>query len=387
MPDSRQPLRVAVVMDRREEIQMSLWFHAQRVLRESGPCVFSLFSPQAGDLRRLAQWRADGVLGYVQDEEVMSVLLKLGCAVVNTSGALGFEYVPTVCPDNDAIGRLAGEHLREKNCRHFGFVGVQGHRYSELQQRGFVSTLGRADGTLSVFDGTVHPLPTVPPTAVALRRNRPVVRWLKSLPDHTGLLIADSWLGMRICDLASASGMDLLSTLAIVTGHDCDVPSVPSLSGVHISEEQWSRQAVTALLEVLAGQPEPDAPILIQPTSVNERESSARTMVRDPALREALRFIHARADSAISVDHVARSAAVGRRSLERRFRAELGRTVLGEIHRTHIEQAKRLLIDTDLAMPAVARMSGLRDDRHLLRLFHRYENTSPGAYRQRFRVG
>jgi LacI family transcriptional regulator len=212
-----------------------------------------------------------------------------------------------------------------------------------------------------------------------------VVRWLESLPERTGLLVSDSWRGMRICDLASAAGIDLLAKFAIVTGHDCDVPSVPSLSGVHVSERQWSCRAVGVLLEMLEGNPPPQRPVLIQPTGVNERGSTARVMVDDEALRDALLFIQRHADRPMSVADVADAAALGRRALERRFRRQLGRTVLCEIHRAHIEQAKRLLIETDLAMPAVAVKSGLRDDRQLLRLFRRQEGTSPGAFRQTFR--
>ncbi len=387
MPASTSgPLRIGVVMDRTEEVQMSLWFHAQRFLREASPCVFSLFTPDRTGLRRLTGWKPDGLVGYVQSPEVMSALLALDRPLVNVSGALGFDACPTVCPDNRAIGRLAAEHLITKNCMHFGFLGVPGHRYTDLQQAGFHEVLSRKNRPLSVFDGNVHPLRTIPPTTDDLDRNRSVIAWLQSLPDNTGLLIVDSWRGMRICDLATAAGIDLLATLAIVTGHDCDVPSVPSLSGVHIAEDQWSRQAVGLLLDLLAGKRVPDRPVLIQPTGVNERGSTARIMVDDDALRDALRYIQSHADAVISVDDVARAASLSRRALERRFRSRLGRTVLSEIHRVHIEQAKRLLIDTDLPMHAVATKAGLTDDRQLLRLFHQHEGTSPGAFRKRFRT-
>ena len=56
-----------------------------------------------------------------------------------------------------------------------------------------------------------------------------------------------------------------------------------------------------------------------------------------------------------------------------------------EIHRVHLEQAKRLLIDTELAMPSIASRSGLTDDRQLLRLLRKREGSTPGAYRRSFR--
>ncbi|MFW5840039.1 MAG: helix-turn-helix domain-containing protein [Planctomycetota bacterium] len=383
---SEKGLRIAVVLDRSEEVQMSLWFHAQRHLRQIGSCVFSLFSPDRDSLRRLAGWRPDGVVGYFEEPGLLESLLRLGRPVVNVSGALDAATCPTVCPDNEAIGRMAGQYLLARNCCHFGFVGVGGRQYSRLQLEGLGAAVAPSGRGLSAFAGKVHPLPTVPPTPAALRRNRPLMRWLDSLPEATGLLIVDSWLGMRVCDMALAAGIDLLQKFAIVTGHDCDVPSVPSLSGVHIVEQQWSCQAVELLLGILAGDPAAPGPVLIQPTGVNERGSTSRTMVTDPRLRDALIFIQHHAESVIGVDDVAAAATISRRSLERLFRSQLNRSVLAEIHRVHLAQARRLLVETDLTVETVAHRSGLTDARQLLRLFRKREGCSPGTYRKQFRT-
>jgi len=72
--------------------------------------------------------------------------------------------------------------------------------------------------------------------------------------------------------------------------------------------------------------------------------------------------------------------------VERRFATELGYTVLEAIHRAHLEQAKQLLVETDLAMYAVAVESGLRDDKHLRRLFRKHEGGTPTAFRRQHRI-
>jgi len=48
----------------------------------------------------------------------------------------------------------------------------------------------------------------------------------------------------------------------------------------------------------------------------------------------------------------------GRRTLERRFRQTMGRSILSEIRRAHVERAKQLLSDTELSMSAIADASG-----------------------------
>jgi LacI family transcriptional regulator len=203
------------------------------------------------------------------------------------------------------------------------------------------------------------------------------------LPRDCGLLVVDSWLGMRVCDLAQAAGIALMEKFAIISGHDCDVPSVPRLSGVHVGEDIWSRRGVEQVLRLARSRPVPPGRYLIPVTGVNERESTSRIPGDDPQLGRAVRFIQDRADSILTVDDVADGIGVGRRALERRFRALLGRTVLDEIHRVHVDRAKRLLIETDLPLRAIAPRCGMSGQRQLQRLFARAEGISPGAFRQR----
>jgi LacI family transcriptional regulator len=60
----------------------------------------------------------------------------------------------------------------------------------------------------------------------------------------------------------------------------------------------------------------------------------------------------------VQVNDVAQHAGVSRRVLERRFMQVLERTVAEEIRRVHFELAKKLLVETDLAIPEVADAAG-----------------------------
>lgn len=379
-------MRIAVVMDRTEEIQMSLWLHAQRYLRQVPRCAFALFAPGGASLRRLGAWRPEGVLGYIQDRALLRQLKGLGCPVVNASGALPGSEAPTVSPDNAAIGEMAGDYLLGKGYRRFAFVGIPNHHYSAEQLGGLRTRVAAHGCEVHEFSGVVHPLRTIPPSRTAIRRNQPVLRWLTSLATDTGILVVDSWLGMRLCDLAHAEGLRLLDKFALISGHDCDVPSVPSLSGVHLPENRWSVEAARLLVQLITGDGDGNHHLLVKPTGINERESTSRIAVRDEVLRAALRFIHSHADQMITVEDVADAVSLGRRAIERRFKRHLDSTVLHEIHRAHVDRVKRLLVESDLPLHSIARSCGLSDVRQLQRLFMQHEAMTPGAYRRAFRA-
>ena len=374
-------------MRRSEGLLKSLWLNAQRYLRRVPHCLFRSCDPAEEALSELGDWQPDAIIAHMWKWEVHERLQVFGCPLVNTSGIVDGLPVPTVGPDNRAIGRMAAEHLQARGYRHFAFVGLLGLGYSQQRLAGFRQSLAGEGHAVMVFGGAIQHLSTIL-TGAPLEANRPALDWLDSLPPNTGIFVDDDRIGLALCDLAKAAGIDLLQRFAIITGHDRDVPSVPALSGVQVPEDRWGYEAARLAVQLARGEasPDPESSVLLQPLGVTERESTQRIAATDAYLREALEFIRAHANRQITVEDVAEAVSLGRRALERRFRAELNRTILEEIHRAHVEHARMLLVETDLPMPAVAGESGLTDEKHLRRLFVRQFGQTPGSYRRLFRI-
>jgi len=73
------------------------------------------------------------------------------------------------------------------------------------------------------------------------------------------------------------------------------------------------------------------------------RQSTDVLASGDPVVIAALRYIHSAAIEGINVAGVVQATGAGRRELERKFRAILGRSVLQELRRVRIQQAQKLL--------------------------------------------
>jgi LacI family transcriptional regulator len=112
------------------------------------------------------------------------------------------------------------------------------------------------------------------------------------------------------------------------------------------------------------------------------RRSTDFVAAEDPHLAKALRFIRDRARGGVSVDDVASSAGLSRRALEKRFRKQLGRSILEETRRVRTDQIARLLVETDLPVAKIADLLGFPDVQHIARYFQADKRLSPVAYRK-----
>jgi LacI family transcriptional regulator len=82
------------------------------------------------------------------------------------------------------------------------------------------------------------------------------------------------------------------------------------------------------------------------------------------------------------VDEVALSAGLSRRALEKRFRKQLGRSILEEVRRIRTDHIARLLAETDLPVAKIADLLGFSDTQHIARYFQADKHISPVAYRK-----
>ncbi|MEU7611219.1 helix-turn-helix domain-containing protein [Micromonospora sp. NPDC049204] len=84
------------------------------------------------------------------------------------------------------------------------------------------------------------------------------------------------------------------------------------------------------------------------------------------------------------VDDLAARLALSPRHFQRLFVRETGLTVGRYLSELRLEAAKRLLVQSDLALDVVAARSGLGSAESLRRVFGERLGTTPGAYRARF---
>lgn len=84
------------------------------------------------------------------------------------------------------------------------------------------------------------------------------------------------------------------------------------------------------------------------------------------------------------LDEVADKFAVGKRTLIRRFKKALNETPASYMQRLRVDEAKRLLETTELALEQIVERVGYEDVSSFRKLFIQLTSLSPRAYRQKF---
>jgi AraC-like DNA-binding protein len=105
----------------------------------------------------------------------------------------------------------------------------------------------------------------------------------------------------------------------------------------------------------------------------------------DPMVSQAVEFIWTRGHLAISVPQIAKTLGVTRRTLERRFQAALGHSVLDEIVACRLNRVKRLLTETDLPIKAITDLSGFTSENRMRVVVLEQTGCTPTQFRQRHR--
>jgi transcriptional regulator GlxA family with amidase domain len=104
----------------------------------------------------------------------------------------------------------------------------------------------------------------------------------------------------------------------------------------------------------------------------------------DTSLQPVLDWMQVNLHRPLTLDDIAAHGAISVRSLNRRFRAEIGTTPLQWLLRARVHRAQQLLETTDLSIDRIAEEAGFGAATTLRYHFARLTRTSPQAYRNSF---
>lgn len=105
--------------------------------------------------------------------------------------------------------------------------------------------------------------------------------------------------------------------------------------------------------------------------------------VEDPIVKAAVEYIWNFSHDIVDVPAVARKVGIARRTLDRRFKAATGRSVLEEIQFCRVSRAAKLLQETTMPVKHIVHRAGFRSDEHLRLAFQKAFGKSPQAFRQK----
>lgn len=326
---------------------------------------------------------ARGIVAFINAAPVARAFAGARCPVVNVAASLPSSRWPVVANDDAGIGRMAAEHFLDRGYHNFAYVGLRGDFALSLEA-GFAQRLARENRKYQRF---THGSAAAPSDRNLIRTTPEMVRWVRRLPASTAVFAVVDTVGAAVAAACRAARRDVPGEIAILGVNDDDLTcesTNPPLSSIETGGEQIGYRAAMLLADLMEGAPPTREPAWVPPRGVVMRASTDALGTADELVVRAVEFIRQNVARPTSVNDVLAAVMVSRKSLERRFGEQLGRTPLAEIRRVHIHAAKQLLIHTDYPMKQVARRAGFARPQHMATLFRRLVGVSPTAFRQRY---
>ena len=377
--------RVILLLPAERGMERGLLRGIARYSNQFGPWNFyrrppSYLSPRFQlDLPALRAWKPTGAIGPV---ELAEELTPLGIPIIYTNADSYLGPSPSIISQHRKAGTLGARHLLELGHRHFAYCGYQRMGWSEERNKAFSQTITEAGFSTHSYRGGGGKKMSV------TKEEEDIKNWLGTLPRPIGMLCANDDRAELILEASRVLGLSIPEDFSLVGIDDdeyiCHLQN-PPLSSVGIASEQAGYRAAALLEKLMSGEQEMEGQkIIAEATRVNVRQSSSALMVDDPELRRALQFIREHADKNIMVSDVVEATKLSHRSLNARFTAQFGCSILKRLSKARVDKICRLLSDTDIKIQEIAAQVGFQDDHHISRFFKRATGLTPLSYRQQF---
>ncbi len=278
---------------------------------------------------RLKDWRGDGVISMAQTDEHREALRRLNVPVVRTSSRFTDRELPSVFTDNEAVGRLAAEHLIGCGLKQFACAAEFLWDNERIRRDAFVEAITAADMTCSELRIEVQEQ-VGPGQSVRREPNiGAVADALLEASKPLGVFAANPFIGPVLLEACREAELAVPEQVAvIVANYDpvmCDLV-YPPLSGIVHPRDAVGFQAAAMLDEMLQGSSPEPRNRLLPPIGVVARQSTDVFATDDMDVAAALQFMREHAEEEIDVSDVVDFVQVSRRSLELKFRGCLGHT-------------------------------------------------------------
>jgi len=332
-------------------------------------------------------WEGDGILAWLgAGDDLADFVVQAKLPTVDFSHRRPQLPYPRVLADHTAAARLAAEHFLTRGFTHFMFYSVREHWSSNEGGEAFSRMVKQAGHDCTWIRWHQSPAFTTGHLQWKHKR-RWLATYLKNAPKPLALFAADDDQALEVIETCETIGLAVPETVAVI-GVDNSLAAVDAMripiSSVDQNFEIMGYRGAELLDQLMHGGRPPAEPIRIPPKGLITRKSSDLLAVNHPGVARCLRFLWDNCHNPISVDDLARVAAMSRSGLHQAFIEHIGRPPGTELHRVRIESAKKLLTQTKMKLEEIAEQSGYQSANSFWVAFRQATGISPKQYQKQF---
>ncbi len=330
-------------------------------------------------------WQGDGIIVRLHDSQSAKAVADKNVPVVDVLGISTRHKYPIVHTDNNAIGRMAAEHFRERGFVNFAYVGLSDENWSSERQVAFRDRL-LEEG----FDSFAMLWQERSERQISfMNRVQQLATWLETLPLPLAVFVCDDLRTLVVRDAVQQIGLTVGGDVALLgVGNDSLICNLfaPALSSIDAGHYRVGYEAAALLNHLMKGGNSEPRRIMLPPRGVVTRESTDFVAISDEALRRALTFIRDNATRKIGLKDVVEVAQVSRSVIQRRFRKHLNRSIHQCIAEERARRAILMIRETGDSIENIALAVGFQYAQSLNKTLRTLYGRCASDYRSRSTV-
>ena len=347
-------------------------------------------------VRPLRQWRPHGLLAGLNDWREVKRLRR------------GFANIPLVVAscvppgvaessveaDMDEAMVLARDYFQQRGLAHLALY-CSGPRFTVPGRQAAFRALV-PDGLNFVYSDEEQPHPAgagltlerIWAFADAAPGARKVRAWLQSLPKPVGVIATEAGAAGFLLRQCHVLGLKVPAEVQLI-GMDNTLECLrydPPLTSLKLPHARIGEVAMETLLRHMRReQPPPPELVPVAGCTVVPRGTTDLVRVGAPAVGTALRLMGTLPKRGMSTAEMAQRSGVARATLYRHFVAATGQAPARHLRQKRLEEACRMLRDSDATVTAIAKDCGFSSVFAFAKCFRREIGQNPTAYRSEAR--
>ena len=328
-------------------------------------------------------WTGDGALVTLRDdneiERKVRLMRKKGIPVVDLSFSRPDINVPRVAGDNELIGQLAAEHLKN---RHFKNIAWFSTRWGHQHDLRFLSFARNLDFTVGRWVWEENHKSAKSDDWKNLSKF--LTGHLKKIEKPAAIFCYDDADASCVESAALRAGYKIPEEIAILGAGDdeplCESQIIP-LSSVRHDLEKNGYEGAKLLAALMNGEKPPQKPVLIPPKGIAERQSTDTLALSFSLTRSARDIYLKNLANPPSTEMLASELGVSRATLDRAFAADIGISPGKILSRLKLDESKRLLRRSNLTVAEIAYSLGFCNSAYFVNSFKKETGFSPKKWR------
>ena len=346
------------------------------------PLSYRMLHGDKGVVEWAKKWGADAIVAQLGDVDIKLLRdLKIPIIVQNYQDRI--SGVCNLTGDYIGTGRSAADFFLRKGYYNFAYYGITDTVWARERGEGFRLELEQRGYRAYQF------LESSPMREAWNYDLESLGQWLLSLPKPVGLFACDDQFALQVsetCQIFSIRVPEEVSILGVDNDELlCNIAS-PQLSSIMLDVENGGYMAGHTLHQLIRKRIEAPYNISVGALQVVERQSTQKYVIEDPYILQTVAYIEQNYATRLSVNDLLERIPLSRRILEKRFKQNTGLTLYQFIQRYRIDHFARQLISTRRAVKDIAFSCGFDDCKNLSRVFCKFKQMTPSAYRRKYGV-